>query len=610
MEISGATARAMKASLQSSSVILNFAGARYQPQQRQVQQRQPQQRPSYKPQQHPSAQRSASATQGSRSLAEAVAAALTGRRRNAPTLMPSKGYAANGKNYKVHLDGYDQSAFLRAVSGTVGNDQPVKSARSKFFCTDNDGLLVGLRQGDYKYVFAEQHMQGTLGVWAEPFVKLRLQKIFNLFMDPYERADITSNTFREWQLNHIPAVYGAIDEVGICDDLQGIPATIDPAELLRLYHHGGDAAGDQRRAEESSREKVTKKSANAAPGILHGCPALPAENEMSMKPNHSILAAAVALLTATAPSRAADPLPSWKDTASKKAIVVFVEKVTKEGGADFVPVAERIATFDNDGTLWAEQPIYFQFQFALDRVKALAPTHPEWKTKEPFNHLIAGDMKAFMAGGEKSLMAVMAAAHSGITTEEFGDIVKEWLATAKHPKTGMRYNEMVYQPMLEVLAYLRANGFKTFIVSGGGVEFMRTFAEKTYGIPPEQVIGSQGKLKFELRDGKPTLIKLPEVQFVDDGPGKAAGIQTFIGRRPIAAFGNSDGDLQMLQWTTAGPGTRFALIVHHTDAEREWAYDRTSHIGKLDKAWDEANSKGWTVVNMKDDWATIYPSKK
>jgi phosphoglycolate phosphatase-like HAD superfamily hydrolase len=308
-------------------------------------------------------------------------------------------------------------------------------------------------------------------------------------------------------------------------------------------------------------------------------------------------------------SHAADPLPSWNDTAPKKALIAFVERVTTKGSPDFVPPAERIATFDNDGTLWAEQPIYFQVQFALDRVKALAPQHPEWKTKEPFSHLLAGDMKAFMAGGEKSLMAVIAASYAGITTEEFEQVVKQWLSTARHPKTGLPYNHMVYQPMIEVLAYLRAKGFKTFIVSGGGVEFMRAFAEKTYGIPPEQVVGSQGKLKFELREGKPVLIKLPEVQFVDDGPGKPAGIQTFIGRRPIAAFGNSDGDQQMLEWTAAGSGARFALIVHHTDAGREWAYDRTSHIGKLDKALDEAAAKAWTVVSMKDDWRRIFPEE-
>jgi phosphoglycolate phosphatase-like HAD superfamily hydrolase len=309
-------------------------------------------------------------------------------------------------------------------------------------------------------------------------------------------------------------------------------------------------------------------------------------------------------------SAADDPLPSWNDTAPKQAIIAFVARVTDTNSPDFVPVAERIAAFDNDGTLWAEQPIYFQFQFALDRVKALAPQHPEWKTQEPFNHIIASDMKAFLAGGEKSVMAALAASHSGMTTEEYDGIVKDWLRTARHPKTGRPYTEMVYQPMLELLAYLRANGFKTFIVSGGGVEFMRAFAEQTYGIPPEQVVGSQGKLKYEIRDGKPVLIKLPEVQFVDDKAGKPIGIETFIGRRPVMAFGNSDGDREMLEWTTAGPGARFALLVHHTDAEREWAYDRKSPIGGLDKAWDEALAKGWTVVSMKDDWKMIFPAAK
>jgi phosphoglycolate phosphatase-like HAD superfamily hydrolase len=323
----------------------------------------------------------------------------------------------------------------------------------------------------------------------------------------------------------------------------------------------------------------------------------------------SLLLAACALAWSLS-AVAADPLPSWNEGSAKQSILAFVGRVTKQGSPDFVPQAERIATFDNDGTLWAEQPIYFQFQFALDRVKAMAPQHPEWKTKEPFNHLLAGDTKAFFAGGEKSLLAVVAASHSGMTTEEFEKTVKDWVATAKHPKTRQPYTQMVYQPMLEVLNYLRANGFKTFIVSGGGVEFMRAFAEKTYGIPPEQVVGSQGKLKYELRNGKPVLIKLPDVQFVDDGPGKPAGIQTFIGRRPIAAFGNSDGDLQMLQWTTAGSGARFALIVHHTDAEREWAYDRTSSIGKLDKALDEGQARGWTIVDMKKDWKRIYPFEK
>jgi phosphoglycolate phosphatase-like HAD superfamily hydrolase len=320
----------------------------------------------------------------------------------------------------------------------------------------------------------------------------------------------------------------------------------------------------------------------------------------------TVLGASCSQQPTTETAAATDPLPTWNDTPAKRSIIAFVTRVTKEGGPEFVPSAERIATFDNDGTLWAEQPIYFQVQFALDRVKALAPQHPEWQTNEPFNHLLAGDMNAFLAGGEKSLMAAVAVAHSGITTEEFAQIVTDWLRTAKHPKTGRPYTEMVYQPMLEVLAYLRANGFKTFIVSGGGVEFMRAFCEEVYGIPPEQVVGSQGKLKYEMRDGKPVLVKLPEAQFVDDKEGKPIGIQTFIGRRPLMAFGNSDGDLQMLQWTTAGSGARFGLIVRHTDAEREWAYDRESHIGRLDKALDEAQSKRWTVVDMKKDWNRVF----
>jgi len=306
---------------------------------------------------------------------------------------------------------------------------------------------------------------------------------------------------------------------------------------------------------------------------------------------------------------AQDPLPSWNDTASKKAIVAFVEKVSKEGSPDFVPAPERIATFDNDGTLWAEQPIYFQFAFVIDRIKALAPKHPEWKTKEPFASLLKGDMKGVAASGEKGVMTMLAATHAGMTTEEFSRTVADWIATARHPKTGRPYIEMVYQPMIELLAYLRANGFKCFIVSGGGIEFMRPWTEKVYGIPPEQVVGSSGKLKFEMRDGKPVLVKLPEINLIDDKAGKPVGIQMHIGRRPIAAFGNSDGDQQMLEWTMAGDGSRFALIVHHDDAEREWAYDRKSHVGQLDKAWDEAVAKGWTVVSMKEDWKTVFPAR-
>jgi phosphoglycolate phosphatase-like HAD superfamily hydrolase len=316
-----------------------------------------------------------------------------------------------------------------------------------------------------------------------------------------------------------------------------------------------------------------------------------------------------ALVMTTTIVHAADVLPSWNDGAAKKSVVEFVAKVTKEGGADFVPPAERIAVFDNDGTLWAEQPMYFQFLFALDRVKALATQHSEWKDKEPFASLLKGDLKGALAGGEPAIFQIVMATHAGMTTEEFEKIVKDWIATAKHPMTKRPYTEMVYQPMLELLTYLRANGFKTFIVSGGGIEFMRPWTEKIYGIPPEQVIGSSGKLKFEMRDGKPALMKLPELNFFDDKAGKPVGIQTYIGRRPVMAFDNSDGDQQMLEWATAGSGARFGLIVHHTDAEREWAYDRTSHIGQLDKARDEAQAKGWTVVNMKDDWKTIFPSE-
>ena len=327
-----------------------------------------------------------------------------------------------------------------------------------------------------------------------------------------------------------------------------------------------------------------------------------------MKAKFITLTLAVACCLAST-VRAQDPLPSWNDTAPKKAIIAFVERVTKEDSPDFVKPEERIATFDNDGTLWAEKPIYFQFQFAIDRVKALAPQHPKWNEQKPFKYILTGDMKALLADG-KSMMALMAVSHSGMTTDDFNQIVKEWLHTAKHPKTGRLYTQMVYQPMLELLTYLRANNFKTFIVSGGGVEFMRCFAEETYGIPPEQVVGSSSKLKYEMTDGKPLLLRLPEVQFINDKQGKPIGIEIFIGRRPIAAFGNSDGDQQMLEWTMGGSGARFVFIVHHDDAEREWAYDRKSDVGRLDKASDEAVAKGWIVVSMKDDWKTIFPPIK
>jgi hypothetical protein len=302
-----------------------------------------------------------------------------------------------------------------------------------------------------------------------------------------------------------------------------------------------------------------------------------------------------------------NPLPSWNDTGSKKAIFNFVERVTKQGSADFVPEAERIATFDNDGTLWAEQPMYFQLLFALDRVKVLAPKHPEWKTEEPFASLLKGDIKGALAGGEPAIFKIVVATHSGMTVDEFNGIARDWFATARHPVTKRLYTEMVYQPMLELLAYLRANAFKTFIVSGGGIDFIRVFSERVYGVPTQQVVGSSGKVKFEMQNGKWVLMRLPELNFVDDGPGKPVGINENIGRRPIAAFGNSDGDMQMLQYTTGGSGARFGLIVHHTDAEREWAYDRKSSIGKLDKALDAAPAAGWTVMNMKEDWKTIFP---
>jgi len=320
------------------------------------------------------------------------------------------------------------------------------------------------------------------------------------------------------------------------------------------------------------------------------------------------LAVAVTVLASTSVAPAADPLPSWNDEPSKAAIVAFVDKVTKVGSPRFVPEAERIAVFDNDGTLWAEQPMYFQLFFALDRVKELAPQRPEWKTTEPFASLLRGDVKTALAGGDRAILQIVMATHAGMTTVEFEKIVKDWLATAKHPVTKRPYTEMVYQPMLEVLAYLRANGFKTYIVSGGGVEFMRPWTSAVYGVPPEQVIGSSIKTKFDERDGVPFLVRLPEVDFIDDKEGKPVAINRYIGRRPIAAFGNSDGDLQMLQWTTAGDGVRFGLYVHHTDGKREWAYDRASSVGRLDKGLDEAAAKGWTVVDMKKDWKVVYPA--
>lgn len=305
-----------------------------------------------------------------------------------------------------------------------------------------------------------------------------------------------------------------------------------------------------------------------------------------------------------------DPLPSWNDTPARRAIVDFVSRVTKAGGPNFVAPAERVATFDNDGTLWVEQPMYVQMAFALDRAKAMAPLHPEWKDKQPFKAALEGDLKTLAEAGERGLLEVVTATHAGMTTGEFSKIVTDWLGTARDPRFKRPYTELVYQPMLELLAYLRANGFKTFIVSGGGVEFMRPWAEGVYGIPPEQVIGSSIKTKFVMRDGRPMLFRLPEVNFIDDKTGKPVGINEAIGRRPIAAFGNSDGDLEMLQWTTMSGGVRLGAIVHHTDADREYAYDRQSHFGRLDVALDAAALNRWTVVDMKNDWKVIFPFEK
>jgi phosphoserine phosphatase len=321
----------------------------------------------------------------------------------------------------------------------------------------------------------------------------------------------------------------------------------------------------------------------------------------------AFLALAPGLLVLPLLAAAADPLPSWNDTTPKKAILAFVAGATTKGAPGYVSPDERIAVFDNDGTLWAEQPMYFQLLFALDRVKALAPQHPEWKTKEPFASLLKGDVKAVLAGGDKAILEIIMATHTGMTTDEFEQIVKQWIATARHPVTKRPYTEMVYQPMLELLTYLRANGFKTYIVSGGGVEFMRPWTEKIYGIPPEQVVGSRFRTRFELRNGEPVLVRLPAIDLIDDKEGKPVGISQEIGRRPVAAFGNSDGDLQMLQYTTAGAGSRFGLLVHHTDGAREWAYDRHSPVGQLNQALDEAKAKGWTVVDMKTDWKQIFP---
>lgn len=317
------------------------------------------------------------------------------------------------------------------------------------------------------------------------------------------------------------------------------------------------------------------------------------------------LAALMSVLAGCAQT-ASDPLPSWNDGVAKQDIVTFVARVTEAGSPDYVPPAERIAVFDNDGTLWAEQPLYFQTFFIFDRIRALAPQHPEWTDQEPFASVLRGDPQAALAGGDAALVAMALATQAGMTTDEFRALAGDWIATARHPATGRLFTEMTYAPMLELLSYLRANGFKTFIVSGGGVEFMRAWSERVYGIPPEQVIGSSVRTRFELRDGVPAIVRLPELAFRNDAAGKPAAIQHHIGRRPIAAFGNSDGDLPMLQWTCTAPGPRFCLFVHHTDADREWAYDRRSDIGRLDRGLDAARAGGWTIVSIRSDWKRVF----
>lgn len=325
-----------------------------------------------------------------------------------------------------------------------------------------------------------------------------------------------------------------------------------------------------------------------------------------MVPMNRILPVLCCLLTAQC--IAADPLPSWNDGPAKKSIMEFVERVTRRDSPEYLEPSRRIAVFDNDGTLWSEQPAYFQAMFVFDRIRQLAPEHPEWKDQLPYSAVLKGDMKTALEGGESALFKMVMATHSGMTTEEFETIVRQWIETARHPKTGKLYTEMVFQPMLELLTLLKANDFRVYIVSGGGVDFMRVFSERVYGIPPEQVIGSRVRTSYEIRNGQPVIVRLPEMAFIDDKAGKPLGIHEHIGRRPIFAAGNSDGDFQMLEWTTSADGPRFGLIIHHTDAEREFAYDRQSHIGQLNKALDEAPQRKWRLVDMKNDWKVIYPA--
>ncbi|MGI9530922.1 HAD family hydrolase [Lutimonas sp.] len=305
-----------------------------------------------------------------------------------------------------------------------------------------------------------------------------------------------------------------------------------------------------------------------------------------------------------------DPLPSWNDVSSKRNIITYVEAVTSRNSEDFIPVKDRIATFDNDGNLWSEQPLYFQLFFAIDRVKALAVDHPEWKNTQPFQAVLENDMAELAKQGEHGLITLVMATHAGKTTDEFDQDVKQWIKNAKHPQKNVSYDQLVYQPMLELLQYLRDNGFKTYIVSGGGVDFMRAFVTDIYGIPEEQILGSRIKTSFDYNNGAPVIHRLPELDFIDDKEGKPLNIQKIIGKKPVFSSGNSDGDLQMMQWTASNSYKSFMLYVHHTDSIREWSYDRNSHIGKLDKGLDQARRDGWTVIDMKSDWKIIYPFEK
>ncbi|MEK6479174.1 HAD family hydrolase [Catalinimonas sp. 4WD22] len=302
-----------------------------------------------------------------------------------------------------------------------------------------------------------------------------------------------------------------------------------------------------------------------------------------------------------------DPLPSWNDGETKGAIISYVEDVTDSGSTNFIAVKDRIATFDNDGTLWSEQPAYFQLFFAMDRIKAMAAEHPEWKNQQPYKAVLENDMEALMQQGEKGLLEVVMATHAGNTSDEFDSIVKDWMSTARHPEKNRAYTDLIFQPMLELVQYLQKNDFKTFIVSGGGIDFMRPWAEEVYGIPKDQIVGSSIKVKYDYNDGNPEVRKIAELDFIDDKEGKPEGIHKFIGRKPVFAAGNSDGDLQMLRWADANDLKSFQLYVHHTDSAREWSYDRDSHIGKFDVGLDEAQEKGWTLVDMQEDWEVIYP---